>query len=77
MPVLQIFFISKLFAAIEKRKKYFKEILDEHSKSGMYQCFMRAGLDTKNLFSKNISYRMVEKVVMDIRAYYPVQKPFT
>lgn len=64
--------MSKLFASVDKRKKYFKELLNEKAKSGIYQCFLRAGLDPNEQFTKNISYRMVEKVIMDFRAYYPV-----
>lgn len=72
MPYLQLFFLGKLFSAVEKRQKYFKELLDTQSKSGIYQSFLRAGLHTKNLYEKNITYRMVEKVIMDIRGYYQV-----
>jgi hypothetical protein len=48
-------------------------MLDENSKVGLFQCFMRAGLKGQNLYEKNITYRMVEKVIMDMRAYYPVR----
>lgn len=70
MPYLQLFFVSKLFHAVEKRHKHYREILNEDSKSGLYQCFLRAGLKTKNLYEKNITFRMVEKVVMDIKGFY-------
>eukprot|EP00347_Sterkiella_histriomuscorum_P020611 403337148 len=70
MPYLQLFFFGKLFAAVEKREKYFKELLDDQAKNGIYQCFLRSGLQAKNLYEKNITYRMVEKVVMDMRGVH-------
>jgi hypothetical protein len=44
MPYLQVFFVTRLFQAVEKRKKFFSEMLDEESNSGLYKCFLRAGL---------------------------------
>ena len=75
MPYLQLFFMSKLFAAVTRRKKYFKDMLSVDSTVGVFACFQRVGLKNKNLFDRNITYRMVEKVVSEMRAVYPVRSP--
>lgn len=64
--------MSKLFTAIDKRRAYFKDMLDEKSMAGIYQCFIRAGMDENKLSERNITYRMVEKVLFDLKSYYPV-----
>jgi len=33
---LQVFFFCKVFGAVDKRQKYFKELLDKDTKGGIY-----------------------------------------
>ena len=47
-------------------------MMSSDTEFGVYQAFQRAGLNPKDLYEPNITYRMVEKVVFDIKAFYPV-----
>ena len=65
--------MTKLSKGVDSRKKYFMELLgeSEHAKIGIYKSLVRNGLDPKQLDRRNITYRMVEKVVLEQRSNYP------
>jgi len=71
MPYLQFFFIIKMFAAVDKRISYYKLLLDKKEHQSLYNCFKRAGMDTTKLKQPQITFKMVEEVIAEYRAFYP------
>ena len=45
LPFLMIFFTNSLMKVVDKRLKSYNELLSETSKTGLVQCFKRAGVD--------------------------------
>ncbi len=71
------FFIHTQFKAVLDRKKHFDAILGEpkngeEPKFGLYRSFLKqGGLIPSRPHEEIISYRMVEKVVVEQRTLYP------
>ncbi|CDW83446.1 UNKNOWN [Stylonychia lemnae] len=71
LPYLMIFFLSSQFQAIKDRKKMFEQVLGEGQyKTGIYRSFMKYGLQHNELDKPLITYRLVEKVVVEMRTIY-------
>mmetsp|Transcript_7583 Transcript_7583/g.6932 ORF Transcript_7583/g.6932 Transcript_7583/m.6932 type:complete len:122 (+) Transcript_7583:1265-1630(+) len=67
MPYLTLFFMCSVFRDIEQRRVGFLQMLDKGYKKGIYSIFMRAGLPSYQLDEKVINYRMIEKVLLDLK----------
>ncbi len=52
--------------------KLFEEVLGQGGqyKTGLYRSFLKYGLKPTELDQKTISYRMIEKVVIEMRTLY-------
>jgi len=70
VPFFQAFFFNKLVLQIEKRRECYKQLMDKKNKFSLYRQFEKAGLDMKKPHEPNITYRMVEMVLINIKSYY-------
>ena len=57
LPYMMIFFLIHLNMQLEKRLKNYKDLLDPHQKTSLYNCFVRAGVKPHDMEEKCISYR--------------------
>jgi len=68
------FFLQTQLEAINERIKFLDELIGEkkgvHNKKGLYQAFQKYGVDHSRPRDKQISFRMVEKVVVEQRTLY-------
>eukprot|EP00347_Sterkiella_histriomuscorum_P000835 403374334 len=71
LPYLMTFFLFSQFQAIKDRRKMFEQVLGEGAyKVGLFRSFQKYGLKNNQLEDQVITYRMVEKVVVEMRTIY-------
>lgn len=70
MPLLFFFFMSNSFTEIEEKYSYFRILMGKEGSinTSVLRLFEKHGLDTSKLTEKQITYHMVERVVIDMRS---------
>jgi hypothetical protein len=69
--ISMIFFISQKVREIKDRVKTMRKMCSKKYSGSLFRCFVKHGMDSNHPDQQNISFRMVEKVVNDMKIQNP------